>query len=357
MSEHVFICRVISKPEGINFIISSKHTYLRAMLICSLITDQKTIFSYNSEQFDLYEGEQLLLVRHSFSQLIVRGTMLTVDLIDQNGERVDRQSIFLQNEVEKNYVPLIETKGNICRVTNGGRITIELAGVAFGIYAHYNDVLEQLQTYITNRESDCDVSVEMEDILKEKEKADKTYKYPPTISEIELYALRKRVSESILNYNCFQIHGAAFAVDKCGYIFTADSGIGKTTHMRLWMNNLNNAYVVNGDQPLVKVGTEVMVCGSPWCGKEGWNKNVEVPLKAIVIMERSKANSIIEISMSEALVELLRQVHRPSDSAQMKMTLQLLSLLEGRIKFYRFMFNNFAEDAFSVSYNKIHLGQ
>lgn len=357
MGEHVFICRVISKPERIDFIISSIHTYLKARLICSLINDHRIILSYHSEQFDLYEGEQLLSIRHSFSQLMVRGAMLAVDLIDQNGERVDRQCIFLQNEVEKNSNPLIETKGNISRVTNGGRITIELAGVAFKIYAHFNEVLEQLQAYITNKESDCEVCVDMEDILKEKEKADKLYIYPPTISEVESYALRKIVSESILNYNCFQIHGAAFAVDRCGYIFTADSGIGKTTHMRLWMKKLKNAYVVNGDQPIVKVATEIMVCGSPWCGKEGWNSNVEVPLKAIVIMERSKENSIIEISMSEALVELLRQVHKPSDAVKMRMTLQLLSLLEGRIKFYRFKFNNFAEDAFSVSYNKVYLEQ
>ena len=357
MDKRVFKCRVISEPERINLVIDSKSTYLNAKLICSFMIDNVSIFAYQTEQFDLFEGEQLFAVYHGFSRLVFRGIRLNIELIDQRGELVDSFCTILQDELRRDSQHLIEAKSGISRLTEGGSVTIELAGVAYKINAHYNEVLQKLKSYVTLQEPVCDICVDEETILKEKEIADKTHKYPPAKSEIEMYAIRKLIAESILDYNCFQIHGAAFAVDDCGYIFSADSGVGKTTHMRLWLKNLENIYVINGDQPLVKVGKDIMVCGSPWCGKEGWNNNVVVPLKAIVVMERGDKNSIVEISMSEALIDLLRQVYKPSDSTKMNQTLQLLSLLEGRIKFYRFIFNNFAEDAFSVSYNKVHLGQ
>lgn len=357
MEGRVFKCRVISETERINLVIDSKRTYLNAKLNCSLMIDRVAIFSYQTEQFDLFEGEQLFTIHHGFSRLAFRGIKLNIELIDQNGEWVDSFCTILQDEIGRNSQHLIEAKSDISRLTEGGSVTIELAGVAYKICAHHNEVLQKLKSYVTMQEPVYDICVDEEAILKEKEIADKTLKYPPTKSEIEMYAIRKMIAESILDCNCFQIHGAAFAVDDCGYIFTADSGVGKTTHMRLWLKNLENVYVVNGDQPLVKVGKDVMVCGSPWCGKEGWNNNAVVSLKAIVVMERGVKNSIAEISMSEALAELLRQVYKPSDPAKMGKTLQLLSLLEGRTKFYRFIFNNFAEDAFSVSYNKVHLGQ
>ena len=357
MDKHVFKCRVIFEPERIILVIDSNRTYLNAKLICSFIIDNVSVFSYQTEQFDLFEGEQLFAIHHGFSRLVFRGIRINIELIDQIGEWIDSFCTILQDELGRNSQHLIEAKSGMSRLTEGGIVTIELAGVAYKIYAHYNEVLQKLKSYVTMQEPVCDICVDEEEILKEKEIADKTLKYPPTKSEIEMYAIRKMIAESILDCNCFQIHGAAFAVDDCGYIFTADSGVGKTTHMRLWLKNLENVYVVNGDQPLVKVGKDIMVCGSPWCGKEGWNNNVVVPLKAIVVMERGVKNSIVEISMNEALAELLRQVYKPSNSEKMGKTLQLLSLLEGRTKFYRFIFNNFAEDAFSVSYSKVHLGQ
>lgn len=357
MYDCVFICQVISRPQKIDLVINSRYTYLNAELICSLRTEQAAILSYRSNQFNLYEGEQLYSIRHGFSKLDISTVMLTIEIVDHNRNCICCYNQYSQENAQQDAPSLINVSGEISRQTEGGSITIEVGGIPFRIHSHYNGVLQQLKDYITKEKPICDITIKEEEILRIKEEFDKTCKYPPTKSEIEMYAVRQVVSESILDFNCFQIHGAAFAVDNCGYIFTADSGTGKTTHMQLWLKNLNNAYVVNGDQPIVKVVQNIMVCGSPWCGKEGLNSNVAVPLKAIIIMERSNENSIVEISMSEALIELIRQVYRPSDSVKMSKTLQLLSALEGKVKFYRFKFDNFADDAFSVSYKKVHMGQ
>ena len=355
MSEYVSIGRVISKPEKIELFLDSKYTYLNAKLVCSFAGDSAIAFSYMSDQFNLYEGGQWFTIHHSFYDISARGGDLTIRVFDQKGIQVGEYHKRLQDESEETNLSMIEVKGGISRITKGGKITIAVAGIAFRICTHYNDNLQRMADYITTKEPVCDICVEEEELHKERERLNKSEKYPPNEATIEMYTLRKLVSESLLNYNCFQIHGAAFAVDQSGYIFTADSGTGKTTHMRLWLNNLKNAYVVNGDQPIVKIDKDVRICGSPWCGKEGLNTNIDVTLKAIVLMERSNINSIVEISIKDALTELIRQVYRPLDSKKMSTTLRLLSLLEGRVKFYRYKFNNFADDAFSVSYKKVHL--
>ena len=350
------ISHIISKKERIDLAIISMHTYLNAKLICSFVTDKTVYLTYESGRFNLYEGEQWFSIQHPFSNIIAHGLYLKMKIVDQESVVVGECCRYLQDDSGKTPQPMIKVTGDIGRITEGGAITVEVAGIAYKLHTHYNDNLRQLEDYISTKEPVCDVCIAEDNIRKEKECLYRLYKYPPSEATMEMYALRNMVSDSLVDYNCFRIHGAAFAVDGKGYIFTADSGTGKTTHMRLWLKNLQNAYVVNGDQPIVKVGQGVMVCGSPWCGKEGLNTNTAVPLKAIIIMERSAENSIDEISMKEALIEIIRQVYKPLDASKMIKTLHLLSLLDGKIKFYRFKFNNFADDAFSVAYSKIHIG-
>ena len=355
MEEYVLIGQLIAKPEKIDLAINSKHTCLNAKLICSFGTRNTDVLTYESNRFNLYEGEQWLSFRHAFSNISIQGVMLTIKVVNQNDVQVGKCCRFLQNEFEQKPSTLIKVTGDINRITKGGNISIEIAGIACKVHTHYNENLQSLENYITTKEPVCEICVAEKEI--QKELLNRTHRFPPTEAAIEMYTLRNMVSELLVDYNCFRIHGAALAVDQRGYIFTANSGTGKTTHMQLWLKNYQNAYIVNGDQPIVQVGQDIKVCGSPWCGKEGYNTNIAVPLKAIVIMERSTDNAIVEISMGEALAELIHQTYRPSDATKMRKTLQLLSLLDGKIKFYRFRFNNFADDAFSVSYRKIHLGQ
>ena len=236
-------------------------------------------------------------------------------------------------------------------------MTIGIGGNAYRVHAHHDGVLHKCRNYITNDEPVKDISINESEIDAEKAKADKTEKYPPSKEEIEMRALWRSIADSLPEFNEFQFHGASVALNDQGYIFTADSGTGKTTHIKLWLKHHKDAYVVNGDQPIIGVGEEILVYGSPWCGKEGMNTNAAVPLKAIVLMERGQKNVIHEISMKDALFDLLRQIYKPSGSMEMKKTMQLLSALEGKVRFYRFEFDNFADDAFSVAYHALYQDQ
>lgn len=172
---------------------------------------------------------------------------------------------------------------------------------------------------------------------------------------METYALHAKLSEKLVDYGVFLMHGAAVAHAGGAYLFSAKSGTGKTTHVRIWRRNLPDAFVVNGDKPYILAGdvSTPMVYGSPWAGKENMYKNTGVPLKAIILMDRAEENSIRRISFSEAFPGLLKEVYRPEDPEKMRETLKLLKSMDGKIGFYRFECNNYSDDCFDVAYGAL----
>ena len=98
--------------------------------------------------------------------------------------------------------------------------------------------------------------------------------------------------------------------------------------------------MVNGDKPLIKIDdAQAIACGTPWCGKEGWNTNTMVSLRAIFLLERvadGEADSIEELTFRKAFPYLLNQVYCPKEPELMKKTLSLLKTLDGRVKIYKF---------------------
>ena len=173
----------------------------------------------------------------------------------------------------------------------------------------------------------------------------------------ELTAAYRKIVEAALDYNFFLMHGAAIADGEESFIFSAPSGTGKTTHIKLWLQNSKNTMVINGDKPLIRIlDNSVVVCGTPWSGSEHMNTNIVKPLKSIVFMERGDDNFIEEISFSQAYLKLLEQTYIPREEIKAKKVLSLLLSLNGKLSFYRFRCNNFKEDCFDVAYNTLRSG-
>lgn len=154
---------------------------------------------------------------------------------------------------------------------------------------------------------------------------------------LESLAVYRKIAERMPDYDTFLFHGSCIAVEGVGYLFTAKSGTGKSTHTRLWRELLGDrAVMVNDDKPLIRLTQdEAIAYGTPWDGKHRLSNNIAVPLKAVCILERSVENRIREITPSEALPMLLQQVYRPMNAAAMSRTLNLIDRLAGRVKLYR----------------------
>jgi hypothetical protein len=168
---------------------------------------------------------------------------------------------------------------------------------------------------------------------------------------LETLAVYRRVAERMPGFDTFLFHGSCVAVDGAGYLFTARSGTGKSTHARLWRELLGGrAAMVNDDKPLVRVAGDggAVAYGTPWDGKHRLSSNVAVPLRAICVLERAGENHIVPISKSEALPTLVQQAYRPADPVAMARTLALIDRLDVRL--YRISCNMDASAA-ELSYN------
>lgn len=230
---------------------------------------------------------------------------------------------------------------------------LSLAGHSFAVHALYREIYDLCEDYITDEPAENEITITEEDIQAERILA-RRQGLNPHNSYLETLAVYRKISEAFLNYNTFLMHGAVLAYENKAYMFTAASGTGKTTHINLWLENLENAYIVNGDKPLIRITEkEAIACGTPWCGKEKLGKNSMVPLKAIVMMERGEDNEIHEISFSEVLTFLLKQTYMPENAELMKKTLGLVPQLCGKVKFFKFRFNNLKNDAFEVAYKAL----
>lgn len=234
---------------------------------------------------------------------------------------------------------------------------VSLAGHTIEINSVYPDVYLLCEKYLSEGDPDIHININQDDIAFEREEATKD-KGRQEDGYLETLAVYRRISEKLLDYDIFLMHGAVIAYDGNAYLFTAKSGTGKTTHIRKWLDNLEGAYVVNGDKPLIKITeTEAVACGTPWCGKENMGQNSMIPLKAVIMMERGEDNSITEVPFSDAFVYLLQQTYQPNGTELMKKTLHLFSGLKGKVRFYKFIFNNMKDDVFSVAYNTLIKGE
>jgi len=92
-------------------------------------------------------------------------------------------------------------------------------------------------------------------------------------------------------------HAAVVSLDGRGYMFLGKSGTGKSTHARLWLENIPDTELMNDDNPAVRVkpdGTAV-VYGTPWSGKTPCYRNVSAPLGGIVLLSQAPYNKIVRL--------------------------------------------------------------
>lgn len=118
---------------------------------------------------------------------------------------------------------------------------------------------------------------------------------------------------NIIHDNGIVIHSSSISWNGKGLLFTAPSGTGKSTHVRLWEKYFENAVtVVNDDTPAIRIIDDIPVlCGTPWSGSSDKFTDDKVPLHAIVILEQALQNSIRKLSLPEALPRLMPRCFLP----------------------------------------------
>lgn len=238
------------------------------------------------------------------------------------------------------------------------RNTYKIAGKVIEIVSIYEEVHTLCKEYACEEIPDFTVKIMQSDIHFEREKSaleDRKEEIPTRNfpdSYLETLAVYRKIAEQMIEYNTILFHGSVVAVDGAGYLFTAKSGTGKSTHTRLWREYFGErAIMVNDDKPLLRVSeNDIMVYGTPWNGKHRLGTNTSVPLKALCILERAEKNHICRINKSAAYNMLIQQVYKPGSPQKLLQTLQLVDRLAENVKLYN-LGCNMDISAVKIAYN------
>lgn len=92
------------------------------------------------------------------------------------------------------------------------------------------------------------------------------------------------------------VHSSVVCHDGEANMFLGKSGTGKSTHSRLWLDNVPGTELINDDNPVIafKDGS-LRVFGSPWSGKTPCYRNVNKKVRAIVFLKQAPTNQIVPV--------------------------------------------------------------
>lgn len=234
---------------------------------------------------------------------------------------------------------------------------ISIAGLSVQVTASRETTRMYCKDYLTEQAPDFSITVEPADIDFEREKAAREREleglpeqHIPAVY-LEPLAVYRKIANEMMNYDTILFHGSAIAVDGEGYLFTATSGTGKSTHTRLWREHFGDrATMVNDDKPLLRIlDGKTWVCGTPWDGKHRLSTNTMVPLKGICILTRGEENEIHRVPAIQAIPMMLQQCHRPDPAKAVSKMLEIIDRMLLQVPVYRLKCNMDPEAA-EVSY-------
>ena len=139
----------------------------------------------------------------------------------------------------------------------------------------------------------------------------------------------------LLYFKALILHSSCISWNNQGILFSASSGVGKSTQASLW-NQFEGSEIINGDRTGIrKVDGKWFAYGLPIAGSSGIYRNDKVPLRAIVLLEQAKENSVSKASVSGAYRFLYPEfmIHRWNDRFESRAN-EVISELLSQIPVY-----------------------
>lgn len=124
--------------------------------------------------------------------------------------------------------------------------------------------------------------------------------------ELIVFATWLAYGLAVLPYKTLAIHSSTIVYRDKAVLFLGESGTGKSTHTRLWRENIPEAHLLNDDCPIIRIMPDgsVRAFGSAWSGKTPCYINASYPLLACVRLSQAPYNRIKRLSVSESFAAL-----------------------------------------------------
>ncbi len=156
----------------------------------------------------------------------------------------------------------------------------------------------------------------------------------------------------LIKYKGILLHSSCVVVDGWAYAFSADSGVGKSTHTQLWLKHFGErAHILNDDKPAIRIiDGRVYACGTPWSGKYDYSTPEIVPLAGICFVERSEENHIKRADTSKAIYNIFSQTVRRLGAEAMENLFDVLDEIFKKVPIWE-LECNISDEAVLTSYN------
>jgi hypothetical protein len=155
----------------------------------------------------------------------------------------------------------------------------------------------------------------------------------------------------------FALHASAIIYQDEALLFSAPSGVGKSTHAELWQMHLPKIEYLNDDKPLLSIEDGILYAlGTPWCGKTERTAALKIPVKAIVFLSRGVRPRVRPLAETIKLALFLKNGYRSREKETADRILNLIDqILSANIPIIGYE-TDISENAFQVIYQYLYGG-
>ena len=227
---------------------------------------------------------------------------------------------------------------------------IRIASTVFEINTFNVSTKRYCASFLTDEKPDYVITMTEEDLKNEASNSNNGGVY---VNE-EISALYRKIADLLVEDDIVVFHSSAISVDGNGFLITARSGVGKSTHAKLLEEYIGDSFkYINDDKPLLKVNDEVTIYSSPWNGKERRGNNISASLKAVIFLNRGENNTFRKIDNKEEIyIRMLSQIYLPREKSKREKALKIADKLLKNINFYEINVNKDIESA-KMTYERI----
>lgn len=176
-----------------------------------------------------------------------------------------------------------------------------------------------------------------------------------SVGEAEYLLYGAYFYDTLLKHKGIVLHASCVVYHHYAYLFSASSGIGKSTHTSIWCKLFKEAFILNDDKPALKFdGNTLFAYGTPFSGKTNQNINAKYPVAGIAFINQSSINEIKRIPAKEAMIHFMNQTMKPHDMGSLDLITSTLEHILETIPFYSFNVN-MNDEAAIVAYNAMRI--
>ncbi len=172
-----------------------------------------------------------------------------------------------------------------------------------------------------------------------------------TLEECEYLYTGSCFYTELIKFGGVLLHSSCVQYENYAYLFSANSGVGKSTHTHLWLEKFPTAEILNDDKPAIrKIGNKYYAFGTPWSGKFDESINTKTEIAGIAFLSRGETNEITRVTGEEAMLDFMNQTVRPNKKEYMIFFMEILDKILSEVPVFK-MKCNISEEAVETAYN------